>query len=151
MEVWGLPVAMKTFQELIHGFGTMVEIHAKGCLNCLVNSILKMKINITSLYYVFSPCWLLVCIADGIIREHSSAKSCLMNPHTAALCSRQAHGQHHHLAYWKYRYFLDTWKPIIIFSQWIWKVFEIPQAVSKRFKNLRTINLTVPHPPKFLS
>ena len=27
----------------------------------------------------------------------------------------QAHGQHHHLAYWKYRYFLDTWKPMIFF------------------------------------
>ena len=46
----------------------------------------------------------------------------------------QAHGQHHHLAYWKYRYFLDTWKPMIFFSQLIWKVFEIPKAVSKGLK-----------------
>ena len=110
-----------------------------------------MKINIPLLCFLSLLAPVLVCIADGIIREHSSAKSCLMNPYTAALCSRQAHGQHHHLAYWKYRYFLDTWKPIIIFSQWIWKVFKIPKAVSKRFKNLRTINLTVLHPPKFLS
>ena len=27
----------------------------------------------------------------------------------------QAHGRYNHLAYWKYMYFLDTWKPMIFF------------------------------------